>query len=329
MDGSGKVVAAHVPKKTKKTSNMKRKLYDTMVNIGWKKRTLKTLLQDFDGLDYSIEDQIKNVITIDKDSIGIFEALVSIGMYKQKARKLASVVRGLEAEYSIEQLVDIVIEYAFRKYKPLLDIRSTEKYFYDRPQDTFYERDAYLMCNLSHTDKAATVVSSLITTKQTQEKNMWYHATSWRDARDILEDGVAHYKGRDCLDFGAGPSFYLTPKIESAIDWAQKKRKLHAKECAVLVFNLEVNNAPLSKEMFESPNKSWIEMVTKSRRCKKNRLDDCDMIYGPMVANVTAVVSGTEDAVPHRPALFQLALKGAQADRWATNGILGVLWISR
>ena len=119
MDGSGKIVAAHVPKKTKKTSNMKRKLYDTMVNIGWTKRTLKTILQDFDGLDYSIEDQIKNVITVDQSSTGIFEALVSIGMSKQKARKLANIVQGLEAEYSIEQLVEIVIEYATGKYKPL------------------------------------------------------------------------------------------------------------------------------------------------------------------------------------------------------------------
>lgn len=309
---------------------MKRKLYDTMVKIGWKKRVLTTLLQDFDGLDYSIEDQIKSMITVEQGSMGIFEALVSIGMFKKEARKLASVVRGLEAEYSIQQLVDIVIEYATRKYKPLLDVRSTERFFYDRPEDTWYERDGCFMCNLGSDGKLQEVLRSLKTAKHLQEKNVWYHATSWRGARDILEDGVAHYKGRECLDFGAGPSFYLTPSTEIATDWAQKKRKLYAGECAVLVFDLEVEHAPLSsKEVFEGPTRSWKELSTKSRRCKKNRLDDCDMIYGPMVANVTAVTSGDEDAMPHRPVRFQLGLKGAQADRWATKGIVGVLWMFR
>ena len=299
-------------------------------SVGFKERALKNLLQDFDGLDYSLEDQIKCLITVDKGSNNTFEALVSIGILKKNARKLASVVRGLEAEYSIQQLVDIVIEYATRKYKPLLDIKSTERFFYDNPQDTWYERDSCLMCNLGSEGKLQELLRSLKTSKHLQAKNVWYHATSWRGARDILEDGVAHYKGRECLDFGAGPSFYLTPSIEIATDWAHKKRNLYARECAVIVFDLEVNTAPLSsKEIFEGPTKSWRELATKSRRCKKNRLDDSEIIHGPMVANVAAVTSGDEDAVAHRPVRFQLALKGAQADRWATKRIAGVLWLSR
>ena len=82
---------------------------------------------------------------------------------------------------------------------------------------------------------------------------------------------------------------------------------------------------------FSSATKNWINLTTDSRLCEssKNEMDDCDFVYGPMVANVHQVKYNKHKARTHNPPKYQLASKNNTSDKLLQQSIHSFIWMSK
>jgi hypothetical protein len=155
---------------------------------------------------------------------------------------------------------------------------------------------------------------------------MYFHATNWDALQDIIENGPDCRDGRQCLDFGRTPSFYVTHDLKTAINWCEKKRIVFQSECGIVIFALPIKEYDDYKR-FDSPTDEWKILVKDSRSCrKKNELDRYNFVYGPMLENVEAVKKNNAMANAHNPIKWQLASKNPVSDKILKNSIIGAIF---
>lgn len=255
------------------------------------------------------------------------DVLYRAGLTKRKASQLKAIIEGLPS-YSRNQLLDIAIECARGQYDRITPVGQrhyvqTEVIDEWSPHETFKQ-----VFNASTTRSLKTnhrrVLSSL-----PDEGTLFYHATNWKSAANIVEHGIDHYRGRPCLDFGLKPGYYMTPDFQVAMQWCEKNSARWQRESCILVFNVRTGALRGRRhKAFKDAGGAWTELVTASRRCGKNELDRCDSVYGPMVANVEAVVTQVEPARPHDIPKFQLASKSNAGDEFFSKCYVGAVFMS-
>jgi hypothetical protein len=165
------------------------------------------------------------------------------------------------------------------------------------------------------------------------EEILYFHATSWRSVCGIAgKKRPSNKMGRDCLDFGIQQSFYTTPSLDTALDWIEAHWEVWRGESAIIVFSLPKKfPETLSFRVFESADEHWVRLTKHSRMCQgdSNELDDFDLVYGPMVANPSAVEERNAKPRAHNPPKYQLASKSDDGDKFMGARMKAILWVNK
>lgn len=253
--------------------------------------------------------------------------------YRLKFAKLITPLQ--HTSYDLTHLMDIIIECALGEYKRLC--KPGAKHMYTQHSlDTWEPETALqdiqvlnLSANVHHQDAERLMTSALA---PFNAPRLLFHCTNWDGAQSICTMGPKYAQGRKCLDFGSSPSFYVTPDIRDVIDWGRKSHSRWHNEIACVVFsdNDIRQNIPTNKlQVFDTPDKTWQELTTQSRRCVYNTLDKMQLVYGPMVANSIEVKLGIDTSRSHKHVKYQVASKSDATDEMLKSRILGVVYFAR
>ena len=262
--------------------------------------------------------------------------LRSAGWTRAAARRLAGPLQLLWDAYSPSQLVDLAIESATGAGPRPLRPRGYQGHLFPAPDDavdTWFSSNGYhpplLFANMTSPDAAPALIRALPPGAKGMT-GLLFHTTNWRAAQAMCTDRPRHNKGRQCLDFGMLQSFYAGPDLSVALEWAGKCGTHWGNERAVLIFASPDVRRKLRWCVFKSPDRDWERLTLSSRMCvdEVNELDDCDFVWGPMVANVHAAARG-DRPVAHRPPRMQLASKSDAADVEMRAALLGVMWLPK
>ena len=124
------------------------------------------------------------------------------------------------------------------------------------------------------------------------EYEVFFHGTSQKHAKDIIEEGIKVRKGATAQDFSSGDGFYLSKHFDEALEWARSRHL----SFAVLVFRLKKtelrgNNNEKGYDLREpAEKKKWQEVVKQFRSGQPNKkfLKDMKQCYqfieGPMAS---------------------------------------------
>lgn len=262
------------------------------------------------------------------------------GMTRQKSSTLSKTFQKLvDTCYSIEQLLDVIIDYLLGLYTPISALSAN--YFKSGHIVNEWFDDPMLgrIYNVSPTKTRSVnkgILYKMVRDAAVAGHTLFFHCTNWGGCQNILRQGVDYSKGRRCLDFGILPSFYLTPDLNGALEWGMKSRNYWGNEVAILIFRLDddILNSEQAQhrvKYFEEATSEWYELTTNSRRCRsrRNALDKYDFVFGPMVANPTDVVKFDKEAVPHKTTKFQLASKTDDSDAYLQVNLIGSIWLDK
>src|SRR5215210_811427 len=154
-------------------------------------------------LQTSLPDVIHN--------LEIQEVFSHLGLTKNLV-DLERMVEDLRSYYGFIGAMAIVIEYVAGLY-PRLDIDSQ---FPINPTitDSAFTDNGLVIYNMTRVSDTIgndiLEAAGLHSMVDSAPLELSYHATSWRSARDIAIRGADRGYGRPNLDFGSGPSFYMT-----------------------------------------------------------------------------------------------------------------------
>jgi hypothetical protein len=314
--------------------------------LGWRKKFIDTHLDIQVGRELDEVRQMDLIETYTKSWIHIIdsssdeELLYNAGLKKSVVRKLCEVIKPLyNGCYSQHQLLEIAIEYAIGKYSPLTS-PSNAYLFPDVVEDKWsvhfkfkYIFNMSAACNRSSHHLEESIIHGLGTPSHQMliaNQKLFYHATNWSSANNIMMYGISHYQGRACLDFGIQPSFYITPHISTALEFCAQKNLTWSHEKCILVFGV-VPNSTLRNKEFDTATLEWIDGVTSSRRCVgvRNELDAYDMVYGPMACNIKGITKRKALARPHHTAKYQLASKSNDSDMYLRHCYIGCIFLKK
>ena len=301
------------------------KLYE----FGFKKNFIKALLGtqpahvwDYYEKEYSVQHVIDELVK--QIACTNIEAVLTY-MRKSSRMLYTEMFKDLKYHYSVIHMIQIIIEYGNGRYNSI----SPFTFLYNPEiENTLYtykrNNTNYTYYNASEYDDASDVIQLLnIDTKQYR---LYYHATNWDALQDILEDGPDSREGRQCLDFGRTPSFYVTHDIKTAINWCEKKKVNFQKECGIVIFALPIQEYADYKT-FTKPNDEWKRLVKDSRMCKKkNELDKYNFVYGPMLENAIEIKQDGVEAREHNPIKWQLASKNLISDLVLKKSMIGAIF---
>ena len=148
-----------------------------------------------------------------------------------------------------------------------------------------------------------------------EEHTVLFHGTDHESATDILIGrGIYLWAGRQKRDFSSGEGFYLTNKLDVALNWALRKTA----KPAILVFRVNhvFLNSKARKLTLNAEDGRWREIVTSFRLDKrtaktKQSLSAFDVIEGP-VATVSSsggrASNGDELVFEPKPSSYQMCL---------------------
>ena len=126
-----------------------------------------------------------------------------------------------------------------------------------------------------------------------KEHTYFYHTTSWRTAISIMKYGIEHYSGRENLDFGTTPGFYLAENLHIALKWGNRNYNTYSNEIATLIFSI-----PNNTRVLHLTGDDWIHVTRMSKRCDDYDCRDdklmktihrSDLVYGNILGNPSQV----------------------------------------
>lgn len=328
-DGGGRYQISKPTKLSEKelTERFKSELIDKMKY--WKKRFLQETMNNISTakwkilrMNYTREEIVKLIVDGTKDTTGSFtEAMKSIGLTRAAIFRFKKLMKSFENDYTLDHLLELIVEYAFGKYKQIY--LPKEKFYYKHPKDTVFGEDDLFHMNVDYDG----VSEKQIRADFQCPKQVFYHCTNSSAAIHIMSHGPASSMGRKCLDFGITPSFYMTPDLDTALEWGKKSSKFWGGEVTIIVFSLDKTVLSKYKDLSGS---EWELLVKSSRQCKvpKNELDKYHFVYGPMAANPEAIRKGGTPRT-HSLVKYQLAGKGIDADDVLNDSVVGILWLEK
>ena len=302
---------------------------------GWRKSYITHVITPQIAIvleDYNIVDMLTSQMKKANIKCKLSEdVLYSLGIKRVKARQYFLVIKDLlNTCYSNEHLFQIIAEHATGKNDPI-GIPGKSFLYNDKVVNTWYTHMNIQCVNIGNMKLIDNIVKLMPTQHDSNSHSLFFHATSWKSFESIVNKGVNHVYGRECLDFGKWPSFYITPDVNTAINWCKKMSKNWFKECCILVYSIPNTNANKNK-IFKSTTNEWQDNVKESRQCydsnKIQYLDTYDIVYGPMCANVFQVTYENADPHAHSKVKFQLASKTESSDKFITKCFAGVLLLT-
>lgn len=309
---------------------------DKFYELGFKINFIKALIGtepahvwDYYKSEYSVQHVVDEIIN-NIESQNIDQVLNN--MRKPFRILFTDMFKDLKDHYNVIHMIQIIIEYGNKKYSAITPnvflykpetVNTLYKYKHNDIEHTYF--------NASNEDEIHKAIILFNINEKNTDYKMYYHATYWNGLQDIMVNGPDSREGRQCLDFGRTPSFYLTHDINTAIDWCKRKRTMFESECGIIMFSLPTKGLPKFKS-FASVNVEWKELVKDSRSCqRRNQLDQFNFVYGPMLENVEAVkmLDAEAKAKAHTPIKWQLASKKSTSDDILKDCILGAIFVHK
>jgi hypothetical protein len=306
------------------------KFYD----LGFKLNFIKALIGtepvhvwDYYKTEYSVQHVVDEIIN-NIESQDIDQVLNN--MRKPFRILFSDMFKDLKDHYNVIHMIQIIIEYGNKQfdaitpnvflYKPEI-VNALYKYKHNDIEHNYF--------NASNEEEVQKAITLLNINETNTNYKMYYHATNWNALQDIMINGPDSREGRQCLDFGRTPSFYVTHDLHTAVNWCRRKRANFDSECGIIVFSLPTNGLPKFKSFLDA-NDEWKALVKDSRSCqKRNILDQYNFVYGPMLENVEAVKKLGVDAKAHTPIKWQLASKKSTSDEILKDCIVGAIFIHK
>jgi hypothetical protein len=351
MDGSGKKLAS-----SKITSKPLTQIQKLGKLYHLRKSFLKKHQKDLPNFHHRItsevfEDLSKQWFEDTPSTLSLQHRMYKVGFkrkYSILMSKYANELLAYDSSYTTSQIFDIIIQYTIGNYKPLT--RPSANFFLNNKQINEFsiilndDKKDFLMYNFSSNDSHT--ISSCIKLYETKKKSgykLFYHCSNWSSAKSIIDLGINHQFGRMCLDFGILRSFYMTPDINTAVQWGLKQKYFWSNEICIIIVQIpdhyldnnntiNSNNNIFKIRSFKKADSDWVKYVTSSRQCmtKKNDLDTYDFVYGPMCSN-PEVKNNLDIPKTHRgkDIKFQLASKKDSSDAFMTDNILGLIWFDK
>lgn len=165
------------------------------------------------------------------------------------------------------------------------------------------------------------------------ENKLLYHTTTWSGALSIMHK-IRHSVGRECLDFGLLPGFYMGTRLKDTIEWGAKIANMNRNndEIATVLFLLP-RKYPNDIRYKKIDGKEWENIVRMSRKCQKTieyqeltQLEDIDLIYGDIACNPHGIVKNNEVPQKCKDNKKQLVSKSEVADKFLQTKIVGILF---
>ena len=310
-------------------------------------------IYDDDFEHYRDVSIIRNLVKVwsqdgQKEGETIAEALERTGLKKSMAKDIEDAVSVFQnTHYTDKQLLEIAIEYHFGdKYAPIGEPGKLFLYNQDIQGEwaTYKKQKVYnipIVCGPETKHPIVNIIGNINIDRQ--NNTIFYHATDWVGAKNILTSKINHRKGDECLDFGTEPSFYVGLSVDDAIDWAGRKGRFSG-ESALIIFSIP-KMFPSQYKKKDLNGDEWSSVLRKSRRCYKHNYEDDDIegidnyeelpelrvydfVYGNMVENCNAVNKG-ENPRAHSPPKKQLASKTDKADAFLQTRILGFIFFQK
>ncbi len=317
-----------------------------MADAGFTQRIIHrySLLTDKILLDYNENEHVVGLIKNYARRFGwtgtIEGTLRSFGLRAEKARLMRHLFEPLEGEcYTRSQIIDMAIEQLFGLGLRMIGEKKSRHYIQPEQNDIWFlheESGKHIYnfpgrCISEHTRALYETIHRLH--PPTDNYDFYYHTTNWEGGVSLLE-GINHNAGRNCLDFGWTPSFYVGPKLKDAVEWGVKRSLLTGNETALLVFRIP-KQIPPELHYRELVGTDWVAVTKKSRMCvpkiynELRELRGIDLVYGPMVYNPIEVHDSLEKPITHNPPKFQLASKTDKGDKFLYEHMIGAIFFQK
>lgn len=355
-EGGGRIIS--------KPKTYTKSIYDNLHSRFWKKKYLdrkfKPTIHDelFEVVHPSIT--VKGLATIwANENISpeksISKILQDSGILKSKADELQKIFIIFENTcYSQSQIIDMALNYHLGiAYKPISAPTETH-YFKNTIVDKWFMHNNDRIFNLSERCSISLepvikeIINNLSVYSQLNNKNdtIYFHTTNWDGARNILTK-INHNKGKLCLDFGSGPSFYIGRDIRDTLDWGERQGKCSSNEVATFIFSIP--KVLPSEYIFKTlKGDEWVHIIKKSRNCENYdyfnddrhlirslenyeeypEIREADFIYGNMASNISQIISG-KTPLAHKPPKKQLASKTKKGDLYLQSRLIGCIFFQK
>jgi hypothetical protein len=313
-------------------------MFSALQDIGFIKN-IKQLIKIYDNDNYSISDVAKLIAKhhLDNSADSPLKLLKQARIHASVANQ--EIIRDIFDMYSNNQLVDIFIDYKTGTYaqlrpnKPWPFSHDLENIVFNiEPNREISNRNVRHVNLESNVVNVEHLTNLEILSAENNRSDYYYHTTSWNGALSLCNQGPLHHMGRLCLDFGVTPSFYTTPSLEVACEWAQKQSRMWNYERAIVVFSFKKQESGLKVLNIKTANRQWAALVSASRKCVGggsilNEMDNYDLVCGPMLANPREVINGSDVPKAHIPFRVQLASKTKESDNMLKRSIIAVIWL--
>ncbi|KAI9136671.1 hypothetical protein BKA69DRAFT_1102844 [Paraphysoderma sedebokerense] len=157
-----------------------------------------------------------------------------------------------------------------------------------------------------------------------------YHATSWRFAEDILNNGIWLDQCRRSRDFGRRPSFYVSKSFRTAIEWVKKKRRLYSRQNAIIVYHLTqemAERAGCSWKVLDGDTQEWRTVVFESRHGRRCGVDGFDFVEGPYLRKPPPSSTVADECSPSDHPHLQIACKSERGVGFLEGNLVGVVYL--
>jgi hypothetical protein len=323
------------------------------IDYGWRKKFINENLHNLNDefiTDYSTKDIIIGFslawykrFTNDNVYSSITSLFYTIGLKKTISQKLEYILQPLHNScYTNRQIIELGIEYILGKYTP--KINNDNNYLYSYAIDNWVSHtntnklkilNASYDCHTYMENK--NIMQTIYQLQYNTQHTLYYHITAWKFFRSISKS-IHHSCGRPCLDFGLTPGFYLTDQIHTALEWGIKKQRLFSNEVCMFIFSIP-QTLPKRLRVKYLNNKEWEHVVSVSRKCNSENLDDVDFdmindidntdfIYGNVASNPKQIKLGKSPKI-HNPTKTQMVSKTTNADKYIQKHMLGCVFFNK
>lgn len=134
---------------------------------------------------------------------------------------------------------------------------------------------------------------------------IYYHATIFSSAENIVREGIQLESGRKRLDFSRKPAFYMTSRLQQAVEWSTRNQKRWGNLRAIVIF--AVPNHLLSSEnhyeltvekMSEWQEHVWCCRTDIPTKRHSEREDKYQAFSGPVLKRSTLTVKYGPESKP-------------------------------
>lgn len=323
------------------------------IDYGWRKEFIHKHLCNLNHeciTDYNINDIIIGFSLAwykryhnNEDNPSITSLFYTIGLKKTISQKLDYILQPLyNSCYTTSQLLELGIEYILGKYTP--KINNDKNYLHSYPIDKWVSHtnnnklkilNASYDCNTYMGNK--NIMQTIHQLEYNTQHKLYYHITAWKFFHSISKS-IHHSYGRPCLDFGFTPGFYLTDQIHTALEWGTKKQRLFSNEVCMFIFSIP-QTLPKRLRIKYLNNKEWKNVVSISRKCDSENLDDADFnmindidntdfIYGNAASNPKQIKSGKSPTI-HNHMKTQMVSKTTNGDTYIQKHMIGSVFFNK